>query len=94
MVGNDRSLSAGLARPLDRLGQIGRHGRGIEGHAFAAPAKILDELEQSGGLPHVRMASKTQTARRRQLSSVEKHDRTALKRQIGPADRQRRVRDV
>ena len=33
-------------------------------------------------------------ARRREFSSVEKHDRTALKRQIGPADRQRRIGDV
>src|ERR1700727_2816048 len=52
------------ALPLDRLDQIGRHGRGVEGHAFAAPAKILDELEQSVGLPHFRMMAKTLAARR------------------------------
>ena len=82
------------ARSLDRLGQIGWYGGGVEGHAFAAPAQILDELDESIGLEHVRMAAETQAARRRQLSSVEKHGRTALERQIGPADRQRRVGDV
>ncbi len=45
------------ARSLDRLGQIGRHGRGVEGDAFTASAQILDEREQGVGLEHVRMAA-------------------------------------
>ena len=79
------------ARSLDRLGQIGWNGRGIERHAFAAPAQILDEREQSVGLEHVRLAAETLAARGGEFSSVEKHNRTTLKRQIGPADRQWRV---
>ena len=90
-IGADLGLAA---RSLDRLGQIGWNGRSVERHAFAAPAQILDELEQSVRLEHVRLAAETLAARGREFSSVEKHDRTTLKRQIGPADRQRRVRDV
>ena len=37
------------ARPLDRLGQVGRDGRGVEGDARALPAQVLDELEQASG---------------------------------------------
>ena len=51
------------ARSLDRLGQIGRRGRGVEGDACALPAQILDELEQSVGLEHVRMAAEVLAAR-------------------------------
>ena len=90
-IGADLGLAA---RSLDRLGQIGRYGRGVEGDARPLPAQILDELEQSVGLEHVRMAAEILAGRGREFSSVEKHDRTTLERQIGPADRQRRVGDV
>ena len=82
------------ARSLDRLGQIGRYGRGVEGDASPLPTQILDELEQSIGFEYVRIAAEVLAGREREFSSVEKHNRTTLKRQIGPADRQRRVGDV
>ena len=82
------------ARPIDRLGQIGGHGRGVEGDANALPAQVLDKVEEGVRLQHLRMAAEALAARRRKLPSVEKDHRTALERQIGPAERQRRVGNV
>ena len=74
-IGADLGLAA---RSLDRLGQIGGRGRGVEGDACALSAKVLDEAEQSVGLEHVRMAAETVAACARELSPVEKYDRTPL----------------
>ena len=90
-IGADVGLAA---RPFDRLGQIGRHGRGVEGDARAFTAQVLDEVEQSVGVEHVSLAVETLGARGAELSSVEKRNRTPLERQIGPAERQRRVGDI
>ena len=55
-IGADVGLAA---RPLDRLGQIGRHGRGVESDARAFAAQVLDEVEQSVGVEHVSLAAET-----------------------------------
>ena len=41
-IGADLGLAA---RSLDRLGQIGRHGRGVEGDARPFPTQVFDKLE-------------------------------------------------
>ena len=53
-IGADVGLAA---CSLDRLGQIGRSGRSVEGDAHALPAQILDKREQRVGLEHLGMAS-------------------------------------
>ena len=79
------------ACPLNRLAQVGRRRSGVECDGDALPAQVLDKREEGVGLEHVCMAAEALAARRRELPSVEKHDRTPLKRQITPAERQRRV---
>ena len=59
-IGADLGLAA---RPLDRLGEIRRDGRGVEGDAGPLPAQVLDKLEQRVRLEHVRTAAETLAAR-------------------------------
>ena len=82
------------ARSIAWVKQAG-DGRGVEGDARALPAQILDELEQSVGLQHVRM---TAERLRGSLASACVRRETATGRPlsgtIGPAERQRRIGDV
>ena len=79
------------ARALEHLGQVGWRGRGVERDAPALPAQFVDEPLESVRLVDLRLPGKTLAGRRRQLSAVDKNDRTSLERQIGVAQRQRRI---
>ena len=82
------------ARRLQRLGEARRRARRVEGDAQARGAEPRHEAGEPIGLVDVGQCAEPRAHRAGQFAPVDEQRRSPLARQIGEAQRQRRMRDV